>query len=114
MHSTNTAANKVSHWLWAAWSGACLATLHMAGEFKLNNHYGPFQPSPFYDSVIQSSQNVLIDVAFSYRVDGKQESFHSSSPDSTQQTGCVYNIIHYMWQVPNLHHILFWERKQEV
>jgi len=26
-----------------------LVTLHMAGGLKLNGHYGPFQPRPFYD-----------------------------------------------------------------
>ena len=29
------------------------ATLHTAGGLKLNDHCGPFQPRPFYDSVIQ-------------------------------------------------------------
>ena len=29
-----------------------LSTLHTAGGLKLDDHYGPFQPSPFYDSVI--------------------------------------------------------------
>ena len=29
-----------------------LATLHIAGGLKLNDHCGPFQPRPFYDSVI--------------------------------------------------------------
>jgi len=29
-----------------------LVTLHIAGGLKLNNHCGPFQPRPFYDSVI--------------------------------------------------------------
>ena len=29
-----------------------LATLHIAGGLKLNDHSGPFQPRPFYDSVI--------------------------------------------------------------
>ena len=29
-----------------------LATLHIAGGFKLDDHYGPFQPRPFYDSMI--------------------------------------------------------------
>ena len=29
-----------------------LATLHIAGGLKLNDHYGPFQPKPFYDSMI--------------------------------------------------------------
>ena len=29
-----------------------LATLHIAGGLKLNDCYGPFQPRPFYDSVI--------------------------------------------------------------
>ena len=28
-----------------------LATLHVAGRLKLNDHCGPFQPRPFYDSV---------------------------------------------------------------
>ena len=26
-----------------------LATLHIAGGLKLNDHCGPFQPRPFYD-----------------------------------------------------------------
>jgi len=26
-----------------------LATLHIGGGLKLNDHYGPFQPRPFYD-----------------------------------------------------------------
>jgi len=29
-----------------------LETLHIAGGLKLNDHYGPFQPRPFYDPVI--------------------------------------------------------------
>jgi len=29
-----------------------LATLHIAGELKLDNHCGPFQPRPFHDSII--------------------------------------------------------------
>ena len=29
-----------------------LVTLHIAGGLKLNYHCGPFQPRPFYDSVI--------------------------------------------------------------
>ena len=29
-----------------------LATLHVAGGLKLNYHGGPFQPRPFYDSMI--------------------------------------------------------------
>ena len=28
-----------------------LATLHIAGGFKLNDDCGPFQPRPFYDSM---------------------------------------------------------------
>jgi len=28
-----------------------LATLHIAGGLKLNDHCGPFQPGPFYDSM---------------------------------------------------------------
>jgi len=27
-----------------------LAILHIAGRLKLNDHCGPFQPRPFYDS----------------------------------------------------------------
>jgi len=30
-----------------------LATLHTAGRLKLDDHYGPFQPTPFYGSMIQ-------------------------------------------------------------
>ena len=30
-----------------------LATLHTAGGLKLNDHCGPFQPRPFYDSMIR-------------------------------------------------------------
>jgi len=29
-----------------------LATPHVAGGLKLDGHYGPFQPWPFYDFVI--------------------------------------------------------------
>jgi len=29
-----------------------LATLHIAGGVKLDDHCGPFQPRPFYDSMI--------------------------------------------------------------
>jgi len=29
-----------------------LATLHIAGGLKLYDHYGPFQPRPFYYSMI--------------------------------------------------------------
>ena len=31
-----------------------LATLHIAGGLKLDDHCGPFQPRPFYDSMIMS------------------------------------------------------------
>ena len=31
-----------------------LTTLHMAGGLKLDDHCGPFQPRPFYDSMILS------------------------------------------------------------
>ena len=30
-----------------------LATLHIAGGLKLDDHCGPFQPRPFYDSMIK-------------------------------------------------------------
>ena len=32
-----------------------LETLHIAGGLKLDDHCGPFQPKPFYDSMIRSS-----------------------------------------------------------
>ena len=37
-----------------------LVTLHVAGGLKLDDHYGPFQPRPFYDSMIlyDSSRSV--------------------------------------------------------
>ena len=41
--------------LWAAWS-RWLATLHIAGGLKLDDHCGPFQPGPFYDSMIPWKQ----------------------------------------------------------
>ena len=28
-----------------------LATLHVVGELKHDDHYGPFQPRPFYDAM---------------------------------------------------------------
>ena len=31
-----------------------LATLHIAGGLKLDDHCGPFQPRPFYDSMTVS------------------------------------------------------------
>ena len=37
-----------------------LATLHIAGGLKLRDHRGPFQPRPFYDSVI-----ILVCISFS-------------------------------------------------
>jgi len=30
-----------------------LMNLHIAGGLKLNHHCGPFQPRPFYDSMIR-------------------------------------------------------------
>ena len=32
-----------------------LATLHIAGGLKLHDHYGAFQPRPFYDSLKEFS-----------------------------------------------------------
>ena len=32
--------------------GCWLATLHISEGLKLDNHCGPFQPRPFYDSVM--------------------------------------------------------------
>jgi len=31
-----------------------METLHIAGGLKLDDHYGPFQPRPFYDFMISS------------------------------------------------------------
>ena len=33
----------------------CLATLHIAGGLKLDDHFWPFQPRPFYDSMWTSA-----------------------------------------------------------
>ena len=38
-----------------------LATLHVAERLKLNDHCGPFQPRPFYDSRIDS---MILDIFF--------------------------------------------------
>ena len=37
-----------------------LVTLHIAEGLKLNDHCGPFQPRPFYDSVIKVYVHVCI------------------------------------------------------
>ena len=37
-----------------------LATLHMAGGLKLDVHCGPFQPRPFYDSVISCKSKQML------------------------------------------------------
>ena len=37
-----------------------LATLHIAGGLKLDDHCGPFQPRPFYDSMILSSHGQIM------------------------------------------------------
>ena len=34
-----------------------LATLHIAGGLKLDDHCGPFQPRPFYDSMPSPSDS---------------------------------------------------------
>ena len=47
-----------------------LATLHIAGGLKLSDHCGPFQPRPFYDSMIHrppSGLPVLILASLSCR-----------------------------------------------
>ena len=36
-----------------------LATLHVAGGLKLDDHCGPFQPRPFYDSMILTKAEAL-------------------------------------------------------
>ena len=37
-------------WLWAAWAGDWQPCTH-SRWLELNEHCGPFQPRPFYDSV---------------------------------------------------------------
>ena len=39
-----------------------LATLHTAGRLKLNDHCGPFQPRPFYDSMKIISEQVDVKI----------------------------------------------------
>jgi len=36
-----------------------LVTLHIAEELKLDDHCGPFQPRPFYDSMILRNRTTL-------------------------------------------------------
>jgi len=36
-----------------------LTTLHIAGGMKLDGHYGPFQPRPFYDSMNHCMKDCL-------------------------------------------------------
>jgi len=42
-------------WLWVAWCS--VATLHIAGGLKLDDHYCLFQPRTFYDSMILICNN---------------------------------------------------------
>ena len=37
-----------------------LATLHIAGGLKLDDYCGPFQPRPFYDSMIMDQQSITL------------------------------------------------------
>jgi len=37
-----------------------LATLHIAGGLKLDDHCGPFQPRPFCDSMLHTELQVLL------------------------------------------------------
>ena len=37
-----------------------LVTLHIAGGLKLDDHCGPFQPRPFYDSINFETSFLLI------------------------------------------------------
>ena len=37
-----------------------LVTLHIAGGLKLDDHCGPFQPRPFYDSMISVNRYIYI------------------------------------------------------
>ena len=52
-------------WLWAAWSSGDPA--HRRGV-KLNDHSGPFQPRPFYDSMILQHYQVggTVEAKFAY------------------------------------------------
>ena len=43
-----------------------LATLHIAGELKLNDHCGPFPSRLFYDSINVKLEELTPDVAASY------------------------------------------------
>ena len=36
------------------------ATLHIAGGLELNDHCGPFQPRPFYDSILSKPLPVTL------------------------------------------------------
>ena len=39
-----------------------LVTLHKAGRLELNDHCGPFQPRPFYDSMIRTHGDFLMTI----------------------------------------------------
>ena len=41
-----------------------LASLHIAGRLKLDDHCGPFQPRPFYDSIFSCASSGLLMNAF--------------------------------------------------
>ena len=43
-----------------------LATLHIAGGLKLHDHCGPFQPRPFYDSIVTMQTEYVISVLYTF------------------------------------------------
>ena len=60
-----------------------LATLHIAGELKFDDHCGPFQPRPFYDSMILCGKPLLMLTCLG--VSGAR----TSSPKPSEKSACL-------------------------
>ena len=56
-----------------------LATLHMAGGLQLNDRCGPFQPRPFYDSMILHERRELGEMKFGVTELAATTKFHKFS-----------------------------------
>ena len=54
-------------WLWAAWSSGWQPCI--AGGLKFDDHCGPFQPRPFYDSMMTNQQFAVFEHFWLLQID---------------------------------------------
>ena len=65
-----------------------LETLHIAGRLKLDDHCGPFQPRPFYDSSLLSDVSVVLLTALNCMLSAVQ-----FSPQNSLGVNCIQNVL---------------------